>query len=404
MANGAWSTLDLTILPMSQANISSVLVGDIIYYNFPKDNLGQNFYKFDLLSNTTTTLPSPPRYTGRQLSGARLFWDGGNRIYHIGGNTDYGWLSCYSIFHLDTQLWDATVTNLNFDGTYDPNGEVTFATIYNNVMYVFDYGNIGKCSINGSTGALTPTSLVNHATDGFLRNNTANNAGITYTNAIRVGSKVYFAGVANASYYKKLVSYDLEFNLWDYTLANVSGPTDLTAPAYFNGTSMWNYGSKIYCYGTSSSGGNITTDKIVRVYDITNNTWSVGADLGIYRGHTSAINYYGSIYLLGGFNGASVAYGSPTNFITKYTYVLAKPTNLTVTYENSQVVIRCVDNSDEEDYYVITRKRDDEVSYTQITPDGTLTSIGGNITYIDSTADVLYHSYEYKLFCKKLIV
>ena len=199
--------------------------------------------------------------------------------------------------------------------------------------------------------------------------------------------------------------YDMDSKAWmpSTTVADVSGTTDLTTTGKFNGTLMWNIGSDIYCYSAATwNGSALIFDNKIRIYNVNTNTWRLGATVSFNRLFTSGVLYQGGMHMIMGMTGTS----NNVNWdISKFSYVLSAPTDITVEYINNHITISCTDTSDEEDYYVVKRKADNESTYTQISVDGTLLPDGnGKVAFTDLTADVLTRSYEYKMYCKKVVV
>lgn len=181
----------------------------------------------------------------------------------------------------------------------------------------------------------------------------------------------------------------------DNYYASVNGGTNLTmfTTAIFaigNSVNFYNKGYK-YTYDFNQE----VTKPDMNAWSRTTHSLSGAgyADDGTLTVNTT-ISAYGNSYILGGtYNAVN------QNKIVKASYFLPSPTNIDAKVVNGKVQFTWTDNSDEETYYVIERKRQDETIYTQVSVDGELvgTGTGNTITWVDETALINTYNYSYSI-------
>jgi hypothetical protein len=164
------------------------------------------------------------------------------------------------------------------------------------------------------------------------------------------------------------------------------------------GNSIFGYGGKIDSHaGVNCTAGSDLPATSLRkfLYNPGTNTWS---DLGTINSSllcASSISYEGKAYLIAGIDA-----GSASQATRSFEYILEAPTSFTSFYNPTlqQVELSWDDNSAEESYYILTRKRDDESVYTQIA------NLPANTTsYNDTDIDMSIHFYSYKVWCEKIL-
>jgi RHS repeat-associated core domain len=126
---------------------------------------------------------------------------------------------------------------------------------------------------------------------------------------VAIGQKIYAIGgmLSNGNSSDKVEIYDIASDTW-ITGANMTYPV-----GYFSYVAV---GTNIYCFGGQYKSGNSTAYRnYVQVYNTSNNTWSTktpgGASFPTLMG-TAAVEYNGSIYVSGGYN------GSYRNYVYQY--------------------------------------------------------------------------------------
>jgi hypothetical protein len=162
-------------------------------------------------------------------------------------------------------------------------------------------------------------------------------------------------------------------------------------------------GNTLYWYGgyydatNASSGNNNNTVTKLMQFNPSTNIWSQGPDLPTtpYEKH-SVIVKDSAAYLIGG-----TISGSAAQATNAFTYQLDKPTGLSAVYDPylNQITVSWTDNSAEESFYVVERKRDDELVYSVLS-----NSLPPNTTsYVDTSIDIHSHWYSYRVYCSKVL-
>jgi hypothetical protein len=107
----------------------------------------------------------------------------------------------------------------------------------------------------------------------------------------------------------------------------------------------------------------------------------------------SAVTSTSAAYIIGG-----TISGSTSQAVNAFTYLLDTPTSFQGVYNplTMAVDLTWIDNSNEETNYIIDRKRDDELTWSEL-----VVLSADTLTYSDTTVNIHQHFYEYRLCCEK---
>jgi hypothetical protein len=250
-------------------------------------------------------------------------------------------------------------------------------------------------------------TLVKTWTETFGSRSTDDAAGC---DAVCLNGKIYLLGKHSYNDTGGGTSGPVEITIADWTTVTKTiypdyGSLSPYTYKFYSDTIWFTIGNNIYGYGgrmcsatvADFSGTNAASGNILRkiMFNPSTNIWT---DLGIIGSsllYAPSISYSGKSYIIAGYEAGSVSQSTRS-----FEYILEAPSSFTSTYNPilQRVELSWVDNSAEESYYIITRKRDDENVYTQIAnlPADTL-------TYNDTDIDISSHFYSYKVWCEKVL-
>jgi hypothetical protein len=222
--------------------------------------------------------------------------------------------------------------------------------------------------------------------------------------ACAMGDNIYMFG-AGPSYGDGNNScgfYTTTGTAWVFTRLDNFSHTDIGGTVYtsqYSDGSVATIGNFIYLFGGIGKDqlGNAFYFRYIKKLDPSLSAGSQWSDVVLAPStqmtKMSAVTSTSASYIFGG-----VVSGSASQAVNAFTYLLDTPTSFRGVYNplTMAVDLTWVDNSNEETNYIIDRKRDDEVTWSEL-----VVLPADTLTYSDSTVDIHSHFYEYRLCCEK---
>ena len=201
-----------------------------------------------------------------------------------------------------------------FDGSvttschrYDP-GADTWTAIANIPSGVWQsdavaYGN--KIYVSGGEGATGSLQIYDIPSNSWSSGASLPGSGTHQHESVAFGGNIYLVAGADGGSYGStklpVYIYDTAANSWSTGASMDTGR--------FQPGAVVNTAGEIYVFGGSSSGINEggTYYSSVEIYDIANDTWSIGTPMPTAAGETQAVLVDGEVYVIGGYNGSNYA-------------------------------------------------------------------------------------------------
>lgn len=385
------------ILPYITSNENKVYIGggcwDLSVENIT-NTTHIDFWEYDINTSSWSQLAdmASDEYEDQGLIGSSAFYINGD-VYVIGGCTQ-GFLPTESIYKYNVENNEWSICK---SGLTTIKSQYTKGVLINGLMYVL-FGGVGLYKYDYETNILTACAAFQGSTkagfDIFSIENklyvTGGSSTLDMTMAVSGLDSEIAADIITETW-----CYDTEADTWSQ---KASLATDNTHGLRFHASIV--FGNEVYIIGSQGS----VTDNIINClykYSQALDTWTKLQDptLNITRAVTIFYNSNGYI-----FTGCSNTqdWQSTTYYKTCYefAYLLDKPTNLISTYNETTgfIDLSWTDNSTEETFFQIERKRNDEEEYSLI---GTTDS--NIIQFTDENVDIRNYGYRYRVRAVKYV-
>jgi hypothetical protein len=330
-----------------------------------------------------------------------LLWCINGYVYVFGVGKDDGINPFCRLFKINISTKVATFTNLSWSAFFDVNKHKTIVKIASGRFFIIHW-------------YLRQIWEFLPASDTFINCNvtwpTASNNWITTESniagptACAYGDYIYLCGTRENNYEQSnTYMYYLNTATMSFVQGGVLNLTfGINNSAYYYPYSgaLFSLGNNLYWHGgyyiasyNGGSSGQVTVTKLMS-YNTATNMWAQVSDLATvpYVNHSSIITT-SAAYFIGG-----TISGSASQAVNAFTYLLDTPTAFQGIYNpvTMAVDLTWTDNSNEETNYIIDRKRNDELTWSEL-----IVLPANTLTYSDTTVDIHSYFYEYRLCCEK---
>jgi hypothetical protein len=370
-------------------NITSVVIGDKIYYGFGtivSDGANNNtWYVYDTITYTLTTLASPSEtFTGSGNLASTMAFVVGNTIWVVTHTTITGNSPTVWAYDIAANTWVKKLTILLYSATSSATSGCLGAD--GTSIYLSIHGN------GYSTGGICKYNTLNN-TASIVSGFTQGAAALRYPIMFSTPNKLF---VVSGNYNNPPVTVttgsvlDLGTNLW----STMASPPSTQSSQNFTVCAV--NGADVYV--PNARWDNTALRGNVYKYNISTNIWSLHLTLPQYRNQGVVIYDIAkdrSLFIGG--DGSSV----PASPITcqelwAYAYWLDVPTNLTGTISNGTIVLNWTDTSTEENVIMVERRADNEAVFSKL-----VELPADTVTYTDTAVVLPTRSYNYRLKYRK---